>query len=77
MIIMPIKYCDDWQCPAMASCAHHFWRSPEYAGMHHAETEKFPRDPLKDSCSEYEFDKPKDWLMPRIVGAQRGHPTIP
>jgi len=56
--------CDDWLCPAGASCALAFWRSKEYAEMAGAgELKRRAREPGKDACTEYRFDKPKKWLM--------------
>jgi len=62
---MSLIYCDDWGCPAKASCRHHFWRSPEYAAMDDAAEIAFfdkHRDPDADSCYRYERDEVKDWL---------------
>ncbi len=62
------KYCDDWACPAKASCARHFGRSHAYAAMavrsvstgHGASTWYFRG--IKENCAKYEYDKPKPWL---------------
>jgi hypothetical protein len=58
-------YCEDWACPARVSCALHFGRSADYARMDERRRftlKKFDRDPSKDCCTEYEFDKPKKFL---------------
>lgn len=55
-------YCDDWQCPAAVSCALHYGRSSAYAAMRAAPVERRDRDPKRDSCADYEFDRPKAWL---------------
>jgi hypothetical protein len=57
-------YCEDWACPAAVSCARHFGRSREYAGMRDRgyRLEKFAREPGVDSCDQYERDKPRPWL---------------
>lgn len=68
------SYCDDWSCPARASCAHHFGRSLAYARMseRHPRTEHGPGTPYdrhasedRQSCASWRFDRPKKWLMPR------------
>lgn len=65
-------YCDDWTCPASASCAHHFGRSAAYAGMKPAKTGHGDGTPYdrhasedRQSCAAYRFDRPKAWLMPQ------------
>lgn len=68
-------WCDDWRCPARASCANHFGRSRAYAGMRlGAKVESVERTGRYNwmagpdaglSCAEYRLDKPKSWLMPK------------
>jgi len=65
------KHCDDWECPARVSCARHFGRSSAYAAMRR-EHESTGHGPgtwyfrgIKEHCPRYEFDKPKEWLMPK------------
>lgn len=69
-------YCDDWGCPARASCALHFGRSHAYAAMSDRRvriesienTGRFNWMTGPDagkSCEHYELDKPKKWLMPQ------------
>jgi chlorite dismutase len=58
-----IVYCDDWSCPAAASCALAWGRSREYAAMKPAKTAKAARAPDKDHCASYSFDEPRPWLM--------------
>lgn len=64
-------YCDDWSCPARVSCAKHFGRSVEYAGMRmpapstgHGAGTIYWRG-VRDHCPKYEFDQIKPWLMPQ------------
>lgn len=69
-------YCDDWRCPARASCAQHFGRSQAYAAMsdRRAKVESVENTgrfnwmagpDAGNSCEHYRLDKPKEWLMPR------------
>lgn len=57
-------YCDDWSCPSGISCALHFGRSKEYAGMVMPPPETRARDRQgRDYCPEYKRDRPKKWLV--------------
>ena len=75
------KYCDDWSCPARVSCARHFGRSVEYAEMRDARV-SIGHGPgtiywrgVRDHCERYQFDKPREWLMPQPgqVNVSFGH----
>lgn len=58
--------CDDWRCPAKASCALHLWRSPEYGACDLArtvETKAGSREAGAEACAAYRADDPKPWLM--------------
>ena len=63
-------WCDDWSCPARASCAHHFGRSAAYFGMKegaktgHGDGTPYDRHASEDrqSCAVYRFDRQKEWL---------------
>ncbi len=57
--------CDDWSCPAAASCARHFGRSAAYAAttMPAPATKTYTRTPDAESCPAYRFDRPKPWLI--------------
>lgn len=57
-------YCDDWACPARASCRWAFGRSQVYSAMQPAELRRRERDPGAEACAEYEQDEPKPWLRP-------------
>jgi hypothetical protein len=58
------ELCDDWECPAQASCGHAFWRSKAYAAMAMPapRTRKFAREPGMDACTAYYTDKPRPWI---------------
>lgn len=66
-------WCDDWSCPARASCANHFGRSAAYAGMR--EGAKAEHGPLtaydrhqsddRQNCDKYRRDRAKPWLAPQ------------
>lgn len=83
---MPEHYCDDWSCPARASCAKHFGRSRAYASMRdpgrtrisHGEGTPFDRHASEDrqSCSAYKFDKPRAWLMPQDGQTTHAGPVL-
>ncbi|HEX2255625.1 MAG TPA: hypothetical protein VHG92_02800 [Afifellaceae bacterium] len=66
--------CEDWACPARVSCARHFGRSSLYGALRerHPPLRHGPRDRGQDSCAEYRFDRPRQWLLvdfnPNIVG---------
>lgn len=62
-------YCEDWQCPALDSCARHFGRSYAYAAMvQWADSEDATayftpeRAPFADQCQHYEMDRPRKWM---------------
>lgn len=66
-------WCDDWSCPARASCAHHFGRSGAYAAMRedHGPVEHGPFTPYDrhasddgQACDKYRRDRRKAWLEP-------------
>lgn len=70
--------CQDWGCPAKASCARHFGRHLAYWSMS-GEPRQFmkrERKPGFGSCPEYEADKARDWMVdaftaPSVSGAWR------
>lgn len=62
-------YCEDWQCPALWECRHHFARSYAYAAMLRWEDgkDKTPfhtpdRFQYAAQCAHFERDHPRDWL---------------
>jgi len=62
-------WCDDWSCPARASCANHFGRSAAYAGMKPAKTGHGHETPYdrhqsedRQACDKYRRDHAKSWL---------------
>lgn len=70
-------YCEDWGCPAHASCARHFGRSREYWSMTQGgyRLEKFPRRAHWDACLSYVFDKPRPWLLAVGFGGRPPRPS--
>lgn len=57
--------CQDWGCPARASCARHFGRHLAYWSMS-VEPRQFmkrERKPGFESCLEYEPDTAHDWMV--------------
>lgn len=67
--------CEDWGCPARASCALHFGRSIAYARMD-GRARSVPDDDHFDRaylghCQHYKFDRPKVWL--KILPGQITH----
>jgi len=66
-------WCDDWQCPARRSCAHHFGRSHAYAAMSKCRVESVENTGQYNRasservgcCDQYKRDRIKRWLMPR------------
>lgn len=67
--------CDDWACPALVSCAHHFGRSLAYWAMtvEPQRFEKGDRKAGKEACADYERDKVRPWM----VEAHRTPATTP
>jgi hypothetical protein len=66
---MSRKLCDDWDCPAQASCGHAFWRSKAYAEMRMPvpPTGKFGRSPGDEACTDYFTDQPRAWIREAII----------
>lgn len=66
----PLPFCDDWACPAKASCARHFGRSINYwrfdVEADHREGVRFakgPREAGHDHCKDYERDEIRPWMV--------------
>ena len=68
------QFCDDWSCPAQASCGHAFWRSRAYAAMTipAPPTRKFARRDGDEACTDYYTDKPRPWLFRDVHTTARG-----
>lgn len=58
-------YCDDWACPARASCARHFGRAEAYWSMRQEGDRFFKggREPEGDSWPVYERDRIQPWMI--------------
>ncbi len=57
-------YCQDWACPASASCRRHFGRSEAYWAMEEdAELFRGDRAVGEESCADYERDQIQPWMI--------------
>jgi hypothetical protein len=58
-------YCDDWSCPARASCARHFGRSEAYWAMRQESGPFFKgkRKKSRDHCDDYRADRIRPWML--------------
>tara|TARA_R110002124_G_scaffold173690_5_gene341343 strand:- start:10940 stop:11218 length:279 start_codon:yes stop_codon:yes gene_type:complete len=58
-------YCDDWACPALVSCRHHFGRSLDYWAMRQegGRFQKGNRKAFQEACAEYERDQIRPWMV--------------
>lgn len=57
--------CENWQCPASASCARSWGRSRQYWSMDRKHPKLVRRmvSRADGSCDDYERDRPRPWLL--------------
>lgn len=65
-----VVYCDDWACPARASCARawgrarEYWRfRPDLDDREGVALRKMGRAAGEDACDEYERDEVRPWMV--------------
>lgn len=72
----PKRFCDDFHCQLKWSCAKAFVRQEAYWAMEWDDTRGFFKGPRnRFGCSEYEQDKPKEWLAKLLYPTTAGLAT--